>query len=64
MALKLVELRCHIVHLQDIFSKVFYCKIARGKRGNGEGGVYCRGNSVFKCLSQILKELFVIEETC
>lgn len=26
--------------------------------------VYRRGNSVFKCLSQILKELFVIEETC
>lgn len=26
--------------------------------------VYCSGNSVFKCLSQILKELFVIEQTC
>lgn len=26
--------------------------------------MYCMGNSVFKCLSQILKEIFVIEETC
>lgn len=26
--------------------------------------MYCSGNSVFKCLSQILKELFVIEQTC
>lgn len=25
--------------------------------------MYCSGNSVFKCLSQILKELFVIEQT-
>lgn len=29
----LVELKCHIVHLQDIFSNVFYCQIARVKLG-------------------------------
>ena len=34
------------------------------KRYTGGMGLkmYCRGNSVFICLSQILKELFVIEE--
>lgn len=64
MALKQVKVKHHIVHLQDILSKVFYCQIARGKWENGVKKMYCWRNSVFKCLSQILKELFVLEETC
>lgn len=37
-----------------------------GKRGvkKRKKDLYCSGNSVFKCLSQLLKELFVIEQTC
>lgn len=50
--------------ITDTFST--WCFIVGLQEENGVCGVklYCRGgNSVFKCLSRILKELIVIEET-
>lgn len=62
MALKPVKLKNHIVHLQDIFRKVFYCQIARGKWEKAVKNILLEKHSI-KCLCQILEDLFVLEDT-
>lgn len=49
---------CFLVGSQEVNGEMGF------KTQNTKKEVYCSGNSVFKCLSQILKELFVIEQTC